>query len=253
MLIEVLDMQVIPLKNMPLIEEGDDLGKLILEAIKTQNLVLENGDVFVVAQSIISKSEGNIINLSDIKPSERAKEIAEKIGKDPREVEVILQQTEEIVRLEHVLISQTKHGFICANAGVDSSNAGPDSVTILPDDPDESARKIREKIKKTTGVEPAVIITDSQGRAFRQGALGITVGVAGLIPISDLRGLTDVYEEELKSTRIATADALAAAGSIVMGEADEATPVAIIKDVEFEKGEGTVQELLRPREEDLFR
>lgn len=246
-------MQATPLKRMPLVREGDDLGELIIEAAEAQDIVVEDGDVIIVAQSIVSKSEGNVIDLNTVEPTERAEEIAEKIGKDPRKVEVILQQTKEIVRLEHVLISQTKHGFMCANAGVDSSNAGPDQVTILPEDPDTSAKSIRDEIKESTNVEVAVIISDSQGRAFRRGALGVAVGVAGLTPVSDLRGAADVYGKKLESTRVATADALAAVGSMVMGEAGESTPVVIIKGAPYERGEGGVQELLRPREKDLFR
>lgn len=238
---------------MPLVSEDDDLTELILTATENQGISIRDGDVLVIAQSVVSKSEGNIINLEGIKPSDRAKEIAGKIKKEPREVEVILQQAQEILKLKHVLITQTKHGFICANSGVDSSNTEPGKVTILPEDPDETAKSIREKIRELTGTETAIIISDSQGRPFRRGSVGLALGVAGMKPITSYQGKPDLYEKKLRRTEVATADALATVGSIVMGESKEGTPAVIIRGFEYTQGEGSAQELLRPQEKDLFR
>lgn len=246
-------MEIIPVEGLPLVERGDDLGELILSAIRERGISIEDRDIIVVAQSVVSKSEGNIVELEDITPSSRAEEISERTDKDPRIVELVLQQSEEIIRLDRVIISETKHGFICANAGVDASNAGPGRAIILPDDPDESARNLRGEVMKETGREIAVIISDSWGRPFRFGALGFAVGIAGIEPLEDLRGREDVYGEELESTIIAPPDSLAAAASLVMGESDERIPVVLIKDAPYETGDSPLSEMLRPQEEDLFR
>lgn len=246
-------MKVIRLKNIPLVSPGDDLGELLLDAGRWQEINFEDGDVVVVAQSVVSKSEGNIVDLRNVEPGNRAKNLARRIGKDPREVEIILQQTKEVVRSNRVFISRTKHGFICANAGVDGSNVGPNKVTILPTDPDASARKIMEKIKRDSGAKVAVIVSDSQGRPFRLGAVGVAIGTAGLVPLQDLRGKMDAYGKKLTSTEVATADSLAATAVLVMGESDERTPAVLIKDAPYLAGEGSAKDLLRPREEDLFR
>lgn len=249
----MIGMKVVTLRDIPLVKKGDDIGEVIVKAIKAQKISIRDDDIILISQSIISKSEGNVINLNKIKPSERSIEISEKIDKDPRAVEVILRHSERILKLEKVLISETKHGFVCANAGVDSSNSGSDRLTLLPENPDESAVKIRNRIYKLLQIKPSIIITDTQGRAFRKGALGVAIGIAGLIPVSNLHGRKDLYGEELKNTEIATADALAAVGSLTMGEANEGTPIVIIKKAIFESGEGTFKDLLRSREEDLFR
>lgn len=246
-------MKIIPLKNVPLVSPDDDLGRLVMDAAKGQGVNFEDGDVVVVAQSVVSKSEENIIDLRKVEPSNRAKSLAKRIEKDPREAEVILRQTEEVIRSEHVFISRTKHGFICANAGVDGSNVGPNEVTILPDNPDASARSIEEKIRRESGARVAVIISDSQGRPFRLGAIGVAIGTAGLVPLQDLRGEVDAYGKMLTSTQVATADSLAAAATLVMGESDERIPAVVIKGAPFAPGEGSAKDLLRPREEDLFR
>lgn len=246
-------MEIIPVKGLPSVKPGDDIGRLLLEATKEQGIELKGGDVIVVAQSVVSKTEGNIVNLNEIEPSKRARTFAERMGKDPRKIEVALRQTEEIVRSAHVLISRTKHGFVCANAGVDGSNSGPDRVTLLPEDPDASAQRIRDEIRRDSGKEVAVIISDSQGRPFRLGSVGIAIGNAGIVPLLDLRGRRDIYGEKLTSTKIATADALAASATLAMGESDEKTPAAVIKGAPYLQGEGSIKDLLRPPEEDLFR
>jgi len=228
------------------------LGKLIVRTAKAQGVELEDGDVVAVTQSIVSKAEGNVVDLREVKPSQRAEELAAKLDKDPRLVEVILQQSREIVRLGHVIISRTKHGFVCANAGVDRSNVDHDYVTILPDDPDASATRIRETIKRELGADVAVLVTDTQGRPFRRGVVGVAIGVAGMNPLLDCRGRRDLYGKELKVTITSPADSIAAAAVSVMGEADEGIPVVIIKGARYERGHGSARELVRSRGRDLF-
>jgi len=246
-------LQVIALKGLPLIKRGDDIGELIAHAAEKNGPCVENGDVVVVAQSIVSKAEGDIVDLRTVRPGLLAQRLAERLDKDPREVEVILEQSKEIVRLGHVIISRTKHGFVCANAGVDHSNVEPEHVTLLPDDPDASAERIRSAIKQIAGVDVAVIISDTQGRPFRLGAVGVAIGVAGISPLLDLRGRRDLYGKELKVTITSPADALAAAAVAIMGEADEGTPVVIIKGAIYKRGHGSARELVMPPERDLFR
>ena len=246
-------MQLIALKGLPLVKKSDELGKLIVDAAQKQGVRLENGDVIVVAQTIVSKAEGNVVDLRGVKPSKKAEQIAARLDKDPREVEVVLQQSSEIVRLGRVIISRTKHGFVCANAGVDHSNVDPEYVTILPDDPDASAARIRDFIKRKLGTEVSVIISDTQGRAFRMGCVGVAVGVAGMSPLLDLRGKRDLHDKELRVTITSPADALAAAAVSVMGEASEGTPVVVVKGAIYERGKGNAKELVMPPEQDLFR
>ncbi|MQY69112.1 MAG: coenzyme F420-0:L-glutamate ligase [Hadesarchaea archaeon] len=245
--------QLIALKGLPLVKKGDEVGKLIVGAAQKQGLRLEDGDVIVVAQTIISKAEGNVVDLRGVKPSKKAEQIAARLDKDSREVEVILQQSSEIVRLGHVIISRTKHGFVCANAGVDHTNVDPEHVTILPDDPDASAAGIRDFIKRKLGTEVSVIISDTQGRAFRMGCVGVAVGVAGMNPLLDLRGKRDLHDKELRVTITSPADALAAAAVSVMGEANEGTPVVVVKGAIYEREDGNARKLVMPLERDLFR
>ena len=245
-------MQLIAFRGIPLVREGDDLAGIILKAADAQGVELEDGDVVVVAQSVVSKSEGNVIDLREVKPSELAQRLAERLGKDARELEVILRESKEIVRLAHVLIARTKHGFVCANAGVDHSNVDPEHVTLLPENPDASAAKIRDAIKRARGKEVAVIVTDTQGRPFRRGCAGFAVGMAGMNPLLDLRGRRDLYGKELKVTITSPADALAAAAVAVMGETNEGTPVVVIKGATYQRGEGSARELVRAPDRDLF-
>ena len=245
-------MQVIALKGFPLVKRGADIGELVARTADNQGLKLEDGDVVVVTQSIVSKAEGCVVDLNKVKPSEVAKRLAKKLDKDPREMEVILREAKEIVRLRHVLVARIHHGFVCASAGVDHSNVEHGKVTLLPRDPDASAQRIKKRIKQASGADVAVIITDTHGRAFRMGAIGTAIGIAGIKPLMHLRGRRDLYGKILKSKMIGVADALAAAGVAVMGEAAEGTPVAVIKGATYEKGKGSVKELIMPREKDLF-
>ncbi|MEM2865607.1 MAG: coenzyme F420-0:L-glutamate ligase [Candidatus Hadarchaeales archaeon] len=249
---ELSRMEVIPLPGFPMVKKGDDIGELVVKALRSQGLSLQSGDVLVVAQSIVSKAEGAVVDLRRIRPSEAAKRLASRLEKDAREVEVILREAREILRSSHVLITRTEHGFVCANAGVDHSNVEKDHVTLLPRDPDGSAEKIRRRIREELGVEVAVIISDTQGRAFRTGCLGVAIGVAGMKPLLDLRGRRDLYGKELKVTVLAQADALAAAAVLMMGEAGEGTPVVLVRGAVYEKGKGRARELVRSREKDLF-
>ncbi len=246
-------MHLIALRGLPLVRKGDDIGQLIVDAARNQDLQLEDGDIIVVAQSIVSKAEGNVVDLRKVRPSPRAKQIAEQMGRDPRKIEVILQQSQEIIRVAHVLITRTKHGFVCANSGVDGSNIDRDHVTVLPEDPDASARLIREKIRQATGADVAVIVSDTHGRPFRRGAAGVAIGVTGMKPLLDLRSRFDLYGKKLTSTIVAVADAFAAAATPVMGETNEGTPVVVIKDAVYDRGDdGTARDLIRDPERDLF-
>jgi coenzyme F420-0:L-glutamate ligase/coenzyme F420-1:gamma-L-glutamate ligase len=246
-------MQLIPIKGIPIVRRGDDVGELILEAAEKQHLKIEDGDVLAVAQTVISKAEGEVVDLRTIRPSQRAIEIGRRIDKDPRVVEVILQQSAEIVRLAHVIISRTRHGFVCANAGVDRSNVDEEHVTLLPRDPDASAARIRERIRKKLGVDIAVIVTDTQGRPFRCGCTGLAIGVSGMKPLLDMRGRRDLYGKELKVTVTCPADSLAAAAVMLMGESNEGIPAVLIKGAGYERGNGSIRELIRAPELDLFR
>ncbi|HEX4920244.1 MAG TPA: coenzyme F420-0:L-glutamate ligase [Candidatus Bathyarchaeia archaeon] len=245
---------IIPVKGIPEVKENDDLGNLVFKRLKSQGEELQQGDIIVVSQKIVSKSEGRIVALSKVQPSHFAKTIAGATGKDSRHVEVILRETGKIVRMRggH-LITETKQGFICANAGVDQSNVkGKDSVTLLPRDSDKSADKIRKSLQKITGKKFPVIVTDTFGRAWRMGQVNFAIGVSGMKPIHDYRGSRDMYRRTLQVTEIAVADELAGAAELVMNKADR-VPVAVIRGYAVPKGLGRVKDLLRPEEFDLFR
>ena len=242
---------MIPLGGIPELDEGDDLAALIATSAERAG-GLEPGDVVVVAQKAVSKVEGRGVSLAEIEPSDRARELAGADG-DPRETEVILRESREIVRSRPPLvIAETHHGFVCASAGVDSSNAkGAATVVLLPVDPDASAARIRERLQELTGVAPGIIISDSFGRAWRQGTTDIALGVAGLVALRDLRGTVDSQGYELETTQIAVADELAAAAELAMGKTSS-VPAAIVRGVDV-AGDGRGADLLMPRERDLFR
>lgn len=242
---------MIPLAGLPELEEGDDLAGLLAEACGRVG-GLELGDVVVVAQKAVSKVEGRIVRLEEIQPSSRAIELAGQEG-DPRQVEVILRETVEIVRSRPPLvISQTSHGFVCASAGVDASNAkGPGTVILLPVDPDASAAALRGRLAALTGVAPGVIVSDSFGRAWRQGTTDVALGVAGITALRDLRGTTDTLGYQLRSTMIAVADEIAGAAELVLGKAG-GVPAAIVRGLDI-GGEGRAADLVMPRDRDLFR
>ncbi len=246
--------RIIALQGMPEVRPGDDLTALILEAAERQSLAFEQGDVLVVTQKVVSKAEGRIVDLESVEPSLFARQIAERWEKDARVVEVVLGESERIVRMDHgVIICETKHGLICANAGVDGSNVERlGTVSLLPDDPDASAATLRRRIEKATGVTPAVIITDTFGRPWREGHVNFAIGVAGMTPVLDYTGQTDPAGLELRVTQMAVADELAGAAELAHGKLDR-VPVAIVRGYAYPPGSGTARDLLRDPEKDLFR
>ncbi len=247
---------VIAVESLPIIKEGDNLSELVCDAAKKQDTPIQDRDILVVTHVAVSKAEGNIVNLDNISPSERAKDLAQKLEKDPALVEVILQESREIVRVGNGnLIAETKHGVVCANAGVDRSNVrGDRNVVLLPKDPDASAENIRQGIRKLTGCDVAVIISDTHGRPLREGEINVAIGVAGIKPIRDRRGEKDLFGYVLKVKQTAIADELASAAELVIGQANEGVPVAIIRGYNYQKAENAKAiELVRPKEKDLFR
>jgi coenzyme F420-0:L-glutamate ligase/coenzyme F420-1:gamma-L-glutamate ligase len=246
--------QIFGLRKLPLIKEGDDVADRLVQAAKQEEFTLQNGDIIVIAQKIVSKAEGGIVHLKSVTPSAMAEEIAKTSGKDPRHVEVILQQSAKIVRRKDAhLIVQTRHGFVCANAGVDRSNVeDDDTLTILPVDADKSAHAIRVRIRELTGVDVGVIISDTFGRAWRIGQVNVAIGVDGMPPVADYRGQKDMFGYVLNVTQMATADELASAAELVMRKSD-GIPVAVIRGFEHVPGEGSAKELIRPEQDDLFR
>lgn len=242
---------MLPLAGVPALRVGDDLGLALHEAAVRAG-GLREADVVVVAQKAVSKVEGRVVALDDVDPSERARELAGADG-DPRHLEWILRETREVVRSRPPLvISETRHGFVCASAGVDASNAdGPGTLVLLPVDPDASARRLRARLVELAGVDVGVLVSDSFGRAWRQGTTDVVLGVAGVAPIRDLVGVRDPSGHELRSTRIAVADEIAGAAELVMGKT-RGIPGAIVRGVDV-RGDGSAVELVMPRERDLFR
>ncbi len=245
------ELRVLPLRGIPELEAGDDLAAHLARALE-QAGGLEPGDVVVVAQKAVSKAEGRVVSLDEVEPSERARELAGPDG-DPRHLEVILRETREVVRSRPPLvIAETRHGFVCASAGVDSSNAkGPGTLVLLPLDPDASAARLRERLRALTGVAPGVVVSDSFGRAWRQGTTDVAIGVAGVLALRDLRGTMDAVGYELRTTQIAVADEIAAAAELVIGKA-AGIPAALVRGLDV-AGDGRASDLVMPRERDLFR
>ena len=237
---------VVSVDGLPEIREDDDLAALIAE-----RAALRDGDVLVVAQKAVSKAEGRIVRLADVEPSPEAQELAG--DEDPRRLEVILRESKRIVRTRPPLvIAETRHGFVCASAGVDSSNAPePDTVVLLPEDPDASAARLRERLRELAGVEVGVIVSDSFGRAWRQGTTDVAIGLAGIQPLLDLKGERDQAGYELHATVIAVADELASAAELVMGKT-RGIPAAVIRGAHA-PGDGSAHDLVMPAERDLFR
>ncbi|MBI3990432.1 MAG: coenzyme F420-0:L-glutamate ligase [candidate division NC10 bacterium] len=248
------DLSFFGVRGIPEVQPGDDLAEVLLSAVTRQGLTFTAGDILVVAQKVVSKAEGRLVDLKTVTPSPFASAVAASLGKDPRQVEVILRESRRIVRMaQGVLIAETAHGFTCANAGVDRSNLpDEDLVCLLPFDPDASAHALREAIKRRTGQEIAVIISDTFGRPWREGLTNVALGVSGILPLRDYRGEKDPYGFTLRSTVIAVADELAAAAELVMGKVEE-IPAVIIRGYRYPEGEGHGTDLLRREEKDLFR
>ncbi len=246
--------EIIGIKGLPIIKPGDDLASMIVEGAKKSGVGIKDGDVIIITHVAVARAEGKIIRLEDIEPSELAKRIAEEVGKDPRHVEVILRESKSILRIHNgIIISRTKHGIICANAGVDASNASEDGgVVTLPDDPDLSARRIRERIERLTGSRVAVIISDTQGRPFRRGLINVAIGCSGIQPLWDRRGEVDLFGRVLRSKITCVADELCSAAELVIGQAAEGIPVAIIRGYKYVRDEVPASIILRERHEELF-
>jgi coenzyme F420-0:L-glutamate ligase/coenzyme F420-1:gamma-L-glutamate ligase len=242
--------RVFPLEGIPEVEEGDDLAVLLADAAKRAG-GLEDADIVVVAQKAVSKAEGRVVRLDELEPSARALELAD--DRDPRHVEAILRESAQVVRVRPpLIISETRHGFVCASAGVDASNAkGEGTLILLPLDPDASAASLRARLRELTGADVGVIVSDSFGRPFRQGTTDVALGVAGLTALRDLRGVRDRHGYELHATQIAVADELASAAELAMGKVD-GIPAAVVRGLEL-RGSGTGADLPIPEERDLFR
>ncbi len=246
---------LIPIEGMPEVTPGDDLGALIVDAVAAQRTPLQDADVLVVTQKVVSKAEGRVVDLRSVTPSALAADFARRWEKDARVVEVALSESVRVVRMDNgVLITETRHGFVCANSGVDGSNvgrAGEDAVTLLPEDPDGSARRIRDRVR-AAGAEVAVIVSDTFGRPWREGAGNVAIGVAGIEPLWDYRGRKDTDGRELHSTVIAVADELAAAAELVSNKLDR-VPAAIVRGYAYTPGESGIAPVIRERAKDLFR
>jgi coenzyme F420-0:L-glutamate ligase / coenzyme F420-1:gamma-L-glutamate ligase len=246
-------MTVAPILGLPEIRAGDDLAHLLADACRSTGLAPEPGDVVVVTQKIVSKAEGRAVRLDDVTPSAFAATIADQHGQDARVVELVLSESRRIVRMDRgILIAETRHGFVCANAGVDVSNAPAGCAVLLPIDPDASAQRLRDALHTRVGFDLPIVICDTFGRPWREGFVNVAVGVAGLFPHHDYRGANDDTGRRLHHTVIAVVDELAAAAELVMGKTHRA-PAALIRGYEGPRGEGRARDLVRPMAEDLFR
>jgi coenzyme F420-0:L-glutamate ligase/coenzyme F420-1:gamma-L-glutamate ligase len=244
------------LPGIPLIQSGDDLAQIILEALARADLVLQDGDVLVITSKIISKAEGRLVNLETIVPGERARELATATRKDARIVELVLQESRMISRQSPgVLVTQHRLGFISANAGIDQSNVDGSEhmVLLLPLDPDASAARIRARLHELTRVEVGIVVSDSHGRPFRMGNVGVAIGVAGMPALLDLRGRPDLFGRELKISIQGYADLVASAANLLTGEADEGRPVVLVRGLQFPAQDGRASDLVRAPEHDLYR
>ena len=247
--------QIFGVEGLPIIKEGDDLARLICEKAEEKKVHVQDGDIVVVTHVIVSRAEGNIVDLDTIEPSEFAKNLARQYDKDPKVVEVVLRESKSIVRMGNGnIITETKHGFVCANAGVDRSNVpGDRNVVLMPANPDRSARRIRQRIKKLIGRDVAVIVSDTNGRPLRDGQINVAIGVAGIEPIRSRIGEKDLFGYVLKVKRTAIADELASAAELVIGQADEGVPVAVIRGYVYPKSEkAKAKQLIMPKKRNLF-
>ena len=249
-----------PLHEFPLINAGDDLGEIILISLSKSGVFVQNGDIIVIAQKVVSKAEGRAVNLRSITPSENAIGLGESTGKDARLVELILQESNEVLRYRRgTIIVEHRLGFVCANAGIDHSNVcgsgdqKDEWVLLLPEDPEKSADNIRMRLEGKIGVQLGVMIIDSHGRAWREGTAGVAIGISGLPGLVDFRGMKDLFGYEMRVTQVGVADELAAAASLLMGQTSEGKPVVHVRGFPYPLREASIQELLRSRETDLFR
>jgi coenzyme F420-0:L-glutamate ligase/coenzyme F420-1:gamma-L-glutamate ligase len=246
-------LQITGLPGFPEIKAGHDLAQIVSDSCRAAQFEIRDGDVLVVAQKIVSKSEGRVVALGSINPSDQAVEFAAKFDKDPRVVEVVMRESKRIVRMERgLIISETPHGFVCANAGVDTSNVAEGTVCLLPEDPDASALRLKSALEQRFRVRMAVIVSDTFGRPWREGLVNVAIGIAGLAPLIDYRGQRDWHGHQLKSTVIAIADEAASAAELVMGKSD-GIPAAVIRGLDYDARDGSSGELIRAPGLDLFR
>ena len=248
------EIRVIAVEGLPEFTPGMDLVSPILQAAQTQGTPIQERDILVVTQKVVSKVEGQLVDLSSVTPSHLAEQWAKEYGRDPHLIEVALRESGRISRMDRgVLVTETRHGFYCVNAGVDASNVPGDGiVSLLPIDPDASAERIREAVRQATGLQVAVIVTDTWGRPWREGVTNMAIGAAGMAVLRDYRGITDPYGYNLSASVIAVVDELAAAAELVMGKVDM-VPVVIVRGYQYESSQGSVKDLARPPEQDLFR
>jgi coenzyme F420-0:L-glutamate ligase/coenzyme F420-1:gamma-L-glutamate ligase len=245
--------EVIPIPGIPEVSKGDDLASLILDALRRSSLALADGDAVVVKHKIVSKAEGRIVRLGAVIPSRRARALAKKEGKDPRLVELTLAEAVRVVRTGHgVIITETKQGFVCANSGIDQSNVGKGSVALLPEDPDKSAHRLRKELEKRTGKELAVVVTDTFGRPWRLGQTDVAIGCSGVLPLVEYAGRRDKFGYELRVTQPSVVDEIAGAAELAIGKLN-GIPIAVVRGVEYIRGEDGVKSMLMPPERDLFR
>jgi coenzyme F420-0:L-glutamate ligase/coenzyme F420-1:gamma-L-glutamate ligase len=255
-----MTLSISPLLNIPLIRRGDSLADILVKSMTEADIKVQDNDILVLAQKIVSKAEGRMVNLATITPTQSAIELAKKTEKDPRLVELILQESNSVIRTRTgTIIVEHKLGFVCANAGIDHSNVAGDGskdeeyVLLLPEDPDRTARQIRDAIKSKTGGNIGVMIIDSHGRAWRNGTVGMCIGLSGIPAVVDERGWKDLFGYTLKVTVVGVADELAAAASLMMGQAAEGIPAVHVRGFPYPLREGSLKELIRPKEQDMFR
>jgi coenzyme F420-0:L-glutamate ligase/coenzyme F420-1:gamma-L-glutamate ligase len=252
---DLFSFTAVALPGIPLIQPGDDLPQVILSAMNAAGMVLQTDDVLVVSSKIVSKAEGRFVRLEDVIPGENAVEVANETGKDPRVVELVLRESTSVSRKSrNLLVTQHRLGFTSANAGIDASNVdGGESVLLLPLDPDESAHKLRADLRAVSGADVAVIISDTHGRPFRMGNVGVAIGAAGMQAVTDLRGQPDLFGRRMEVTTQGYADLVASAAHLLCGEGNEGRPVIHLRGLQFPKGDGRARDLNRPPEQDLYR
>lgn len=253
-----MTLTLIPLPRIPFIKPGDDLVRVILTSLERTGLTFQDGDILVIAQKIVSKSEGRLVDLKTVTPSTQAVELAERSEKDPRIVELILRESKSVLRSRPGTIIVEHHlGFVCTNAGIDQSNVNQENdgdwVLLLPLNPDETAANIRRRLEKISDARLGVLIIDSHGRAWRLGTAGVAIGLSGLPGLVDLRGEKDLFGYQLRISEVGAADELASAASLLMGQAAESKPVILVRGFPYPLREGNLNELIRPKEQDLFR
>ena len=254
-----MSIEIIEIKDFPIIKQNDNLCEIIYESLMNNDITLVDGDVLVLAETVVSKAEGNYVKVDDIVPGKEALEMAQKSGKDAKQCQIILDNSKEILRCqEGLIITESPHGFVCANSGIDNSNCEEGYVTPLPVNPDESARKIKRYLDEKFSIDSVIIISDTQGRAWRVGAIGVAVGISGMHPVTDFRGTHDLYGQELMSTMEATADELASAASLIMGQSDNGICLVLIRGYDSSitscgVDEANIGEIIREKDHDAFR